>query len=47
MTRFLTGHLVGGLPAQAAAELPHLINFNGPEVYLEAGRFSAAQREAL
>ena len=31
-------------PAQAAAELPHLINFNGPEVYLEAGCFGRAAR---
>jgi gamma-glutamyltranspeptidase / glutathione hydrolase len=47
MTRFLTGHLVAGLAAQAAAEQPHLINFNGAEVYLEAGRFTPAEKEAL
>lgn len=47
MARFLSAHLAWGLPAQAAAEQPHLVNFNGPDVYLEAGRFTPAEKDAL
>ena len=36
MTRFLTGHLVGGLPAQAATELP-MDQLQRARVCLEAG----------